>query len=120
MRSTPLIFALALAALATAGCATTNVDALSVAHATASEADEQGLVIVTVDNGDSGKLRRPGSTRPAYSAARYQASDAARATMRKLALEYGLTEVAAWPISALQVHCAVFRIAPRQLRALVL
>jgi hypothetical protein len=120
MRGWSVMVVLALAALTTAGCATTNMDALPIAHAASTAAEEQGLVIVTVDNGDSGKLRRPGSTRPAYSAARYQASDAARATMRKLAIEYGLTEVAAWPIGALQVHCAVFRIPSQQTLAAVL
>jgi subtilisin family serine protease len=118
MRATrPLFAVLAVAALASAGCATTSIDALPLAHASSTAADEQALVIITVDNGGSASPRRPGSTRPAYSAARYQASDAARATMRRLAVEYGLTEVAAWPISALQVHCAVFRIPPRLARA---
>jgi len=119
MRGTPLLLA-ALALAGLAGCASTRPDVVLGAAQRAGNADEQNLVIVTVDNGDSARLRRPGSTRPAYSIARYEASDAARATMRRLATEYALTEVAAWPIRALHVHCAVFRIASPQTRETVL
>jgi subtilisin family serine protease len=118
MRGTSLLLAALLAALA--GCASTRPEALLATAESSSAADEQRLVIVTVDNGDSARLRRPGSTRPAYSIARYEATDAARAAMRGLAMDYELTEVAAWPIRALHVHCAVFRIPPRQTRDAVL
>ena len=32
--------------------------------------------------------------------------------MREVAREYGLVEVAAWPIQVLELHCAVLRIPP--------
>jgi subtilisin family serine protease len=84
------------------------------------DTDPRQLIIVTVDNGPMPALRRPGSTRPVYAGASYQASSAALSTMRQLADEYGLTEVTAWPIQALQVHCAVFRVAPSTTREAVL
>ena len=69
------------------------------------------LVVVTVANEPAAPAPRPGSTPRTYSGTGvYLASDAARATMRDLARQYSLTEVAAWPIAPLQVHCSVFRI----------
>jgi hypothetical protein len=53
---------------------------------------------------------RSGSTPRNYSGTDLFASDAARTTMRDLARQYSLTEIAAWPIAPLQVHCSVFRI----------
>ncbi|MEJ0100343.1 MAG: S8 family serine peptidase [Pseudomonadota bacterium] len=119
-RTSPLALLSLVAVALIAGCATPQPPGPVFVAAQDSGADEQRLVVVTVDNGDSARLHRPGSTRPAYSAARYEASDAARATMRGLAADYELTEVAAWPIRALQVHCAVFRIPARQAREAVL
>lgn len=118
MRRAPRLFTvLALAGGAWLACGGPAMAAGSLAS---SEEAEQRLIIVTVDNGDSARLHRPGSTRPAYSSARYEASDAARTAMRHIAADYGLSEVAAWPIRALQVHCAVFRIPAQQARAAVL
>jgi subtilisin family serine protease len=120
VRSASLIAALAIAvAMAMtmlAGCASVTPDAVLAAAGRNVANDGQQLVIVTVDNGDSTRMRRPGSTRPAYSGARYEASAAAQATMRRIAADFGLTEVTAWPIFALRVHCAVFRIPAQQPR----
>jgi hypothetical protein len=115
----PIWFALATL-VALAGCAALPRDDATAARMANAATDVERLVIVTVENGATAGLRRPGSTRPAYSAASYQASDAARATMQQLASAYGLTEVTAWPIRALQVHCAVFRIAADATRESVL
>lgn len=73
-------------------------------------AEESRLVIVAVDNTSAGGPPRPASTRPAYVGTSYAASAAARATLRAVAREYALTQVTAWPISVLAMHCAVLRI----------
>jgi hypothetical protein len=107
--------ALGLALLAT-GCASVRQDdVLSVQLPDTARTDEQ-LIIVTVDNGDLAGPPRPASTRPGYGGAQYQASSAALAAVREVAAEYGLTQVAAWPIEALKVHCAVLRIPPQSSR----
>lgn len=80
------------------------------AEGTLSPADELQLVIVAVDNTRPGGPPRPASTRPAYVGTAYAASAAARATLRAIAGEYALTQVTAWPIPLLSMHCAVLRI----------
>lgn len=101
--------ALGLALLA-AGCATTRRDDVLSVPSAGTAAGEEQLIIVTVDNGDGAGPPRPASTRPGYGGVNYAASTAAREAVRDLAAEYGLTEVAAWPIEVLKVHCAVLRI----------
>jgi hypothetical protein len=110
MRRAHALFTL-LAVACAAGCATPSRDATLEAHVAYSDKDQQRLIVVTVDNGAAAEMRRPGSTRPAYAGTGYRASDAARATLRRLASDYDLTAVVAWPIRVLQVDCAVFRIA---------
>ena len=73
-------------------------------------ADEAHLIVVAVDNGDPVNPPRPGSTRPGYGSGSYVASAAARATLHELLRDYALTEVTAWPIEVLKMHCAVLRI----------
>jgi subtilisin family serine protease len=99
-----------LVAVAMAGCTTPgrhDVLTGAIAHALT---DETQLVIVAIDNDAAAGPPRPASTRPAYQGTSYAAGTAARATMRALAREYGLTEVTAWPIEVLRMHCAVLRI----------
>jgi len=93
-----------------AGCAAGRSDVLVQSVATAEQ--EQDLIVITVENGAAAGPPRPASTRPGYGSAGYVTSDAARRAMRELSKEYGLTEVAAWPIEVLKVHCAVLRIPP--------
>jgi subtilisin family serine protease len=120
MKSGALLL-IALASIALAGCSTAGVHVdLSGSSEVRNEADRQRLIVVAVDNSSPAALRRPGGTRPAYNAAAYQASSAALATMRRLASDYHLTEVTAWPIQALRMHCAVFRIRPAATREAVL
>jgi len=92
-----------------AGCAAGRSDVLSV-QSGGTPAGEADLIIVTVENSDPVGPPRPASTRPGYGSATYAASNSARNAMRDLSREYGLTEVAAWPIEVLKVHCAVLRI----------
>ena len=57
----------------------------------------------------------PGSSAPRYDgSSQYDASAEASSTVHALERAYGLSEVSAWPISALHVHCVVFRVPPTQ------
>ncbi len=98
-----------LGALGIAGCATSRNDALLAASAFGA-ADEDRLIVVTVHNSTAPAPPQPGSSRRGYTGGAYAASDAAQRTMQALAREFQLTPLAAWPIAALNVHCAVFRI----------
>lgn len=109
MRHTFILLA-ALATLGLTGCASPATrDALS-SQASGATAEEKDLIIVAVENDTPLAPPRPASTRPGYGGAAYRASDRARALMRDVARDYGLTEVAAWPIQVLTLHCAVLRI----------
>src|SRR5688572_17246043 len=108
-RARALALALMVGALV-GGCATTAPDDVLANGAISTAEEESRLVVVTVDNDVPGTPPRPASTRPGYVAADYSGGPLARATMRQLASEYGLTPVAAWPIEVLKMHCAVLRI----------
>jgi subtilisin family serine protease len=69
------------------------------------------FVVVTVSNTPRPLATRPGSTPRGYDAAgRYGVTAAAGAAVRALERDYGLSEVSAWPITTLSVHCIVFRV----------
>ena len=69
------------------------------------------LIIVTVADDVRVLQGRVGSTPRGYDGLqRYETSGAARATMKALAGDYHLTQLAEWPIPLLKVHCAVFEI----------
>jgi subtilisin family serine protease len=92
------------------GCASVGSNDVLLAPAS-TDVGQSRLIIVTVENTALPPAPSPGSTPRTYSGTGiYLASDAARTTMRDLARQYSLTEVAAWPIAPLQVHCSVFRI----------
>jgi hypothetical protein len=80
-------------------------------------ADAQGMIVVAVANPPQSLSLEAGSTPRGYQTLpRYGASDAARASLARLAVEYGLHEVVAWPIPELRLHCVVFAIADRNAR----
>jgi hypothetical protein len=69
------------------------------------------LIVVTVANEPSALANRAGSTPRAYGGLqKYSASGAARDMVDSIARDYQLSEVAAWPIPVLRVHCVVFEI----------
>ncbi len=69
-----------------------------------------GYVVVAVRNDALPAASRAGSTPRGYDgAASYTVSGAALALIHSIAHDYGLHEVAGWPIDALHVHCVVFR-----------
>jgi len=89
---------------------------LSIASAatpveTMASASQDRLIVVTVADDVRVLQGRVGSTPRGYDGLqRYETSSAARATMKALAGEYHLTQLAEWPIPLLKVHCAVFEI----------
>lgn len=93
------------------GCATSGRSDALLDEEGPDAVDSSRLIVVTVENAAPTPAPRPGSTPRSYSGTGvYLASNAARTTMRALARQYALTEIAAWPIAPLQVHCSVFRI----------
>jgi hypothetical protein len=79
------------------------------------------LIVVTVADEVRVLQGRAGSTPRGYDRIqRYETSGAARATMKAIAGEYRLTQLAEWPIPLLKVHCAVFQIPKDSTRAEVL
>lgn len=99
------LFALLLGWLA--GCSTVHVEH-DARLAFAGAADQ--YVVVTVHNRQA-MAPRAGSTLRDYDAgATYNVSPAARQELRALASAHHLLEVDGWPIPALGVHCAVFKL----------
>lgn len=105
---------LAAVALALAACGQAPLRSSAALPAPAAPGAAQAEhVVITVRN-------RPWSTHAyAASTARgyggqgpYRASAEARAAARRIAEAHGLTEVAAWPIELLGVHCLVYVVAP--------
>jgi hypothetical protein len=69
------------------------------------------LIIAAVDNRPESFVARAGSTPRGYDAiAAYGQTSGAEKTMRALEAEYGVSEVNAWPIEPLHMHCAVLRL----------
>ena len=68
-------------------------------------------VLVTVQNNTTYLTPHPGSSPRGYDVSRrYAVSPAARKIVRDLEHDYGLHEVAGWPIDILAVHCVAFRL----------
>jgi hypothetical protein len=83
--------------------------------------DAARLIVITVADEVRVLQGRAGSTPRGYDRIpRYEASGAARATMKAIAGEYHLTQVAEWPIPLLNVHCAVFEIPKGATQAMML
>ncbi|MEO8307519.1 MAG: S8 family serine peptidase [Pseudomonadota bacterium] len=108
------------ATLVCGGCASVGSgDALLASDS--ADSDNSRLIVVTVANDMLAAAPRPGSTQRTYSGTGvYLASDAALTIMRDIARQYSLTEVGAWPIAPLKVHCSVFRIPADRSRAQLL
>lgn len=79
------------------------------------------LIVITVADDVQVLQSRPGSTPRGYEGLqRYSGGGAARAAMKAIADDYRLTQVSAWPIPLLKVHCAVFEIPKESTRDEVL
>lgn len=84
-------------------------------------ASPERLIVITVADDIHVLQGRVGSTPRGYDGMqRYASGGAARTTMKSIAGDYHLTQVAEWPIPLLKVHCAVFEIPKDATRAAVL
>lgn len=69
------------------------------------------LILLTVTNPAQAVALHAGSSLRGYDGmALYAESDSARASLAALERDYGLSEIAGWPIEPLQVHCVVLEI----------
>jgi hypothetical protein len=103
-------FVALLLALTLGGCA----EGLGSLRPAALPADAQknpdDFIVVAVRNDPSPVASRAGSTPRGYDvAATYAVSSEALALVKAIAHDYQLSEVAGWPISAMHVHCVIFR-----------
>ena len=75
---------------------------------------EPEQIVVAITDSSANSIPRAGSTaRGSYSAAHaYAGSTRAQAQAEELAHEYGLEEIAAWTITALQWRCMLYRLPP--------
>jgi hypothetical protein len=113
--------ALRIASAALLLLGTLSIAAAATPVETMAAAAPDRLIVITVADDVRILQGRVGSTPRGYDGLqRYETSSAARATMKALAGEYHLTQLAEWPIPLLKVHCAVFEIAKDATQAMVL
>lgn len=90
---------------------TLSIASAATPVATMATAAPDRLIVITVADNVRVLQGRAGSTPRGYDGLqRYETSSAARATMKAIAGDYHLTQLAEWPIPLLKVHCAVFEI----------
>lgn len=110
MKASPLprLAALFLASLLATGCAH-----LPRADRETSAMDVARDVVLAVDNPIQAPAPHAGSNLLGYGAvAQYRNGQRAMATMAELKRQYGLREIAGWPIKPLGLYCAVLRPGP--------
>jgi subtilisin family serine protease len=100
----------ALAILCLAACASTPSQPPGAGLQAMRDHPER-LIVVAVANPKAGGSVAAGSTSVGYATLQpYQASTHARQAIDALKRSHGLTEVVAWPIQALRLHCAVLEL----------
>lgn len=100
-----------LALIALAGCAGAPARAPVAMLPAEVGADPDRYLLVTVRNVVAPLPLHAGSTLRGYDgAAAYAVSSEAQALARSIGADYGLLQVAAWPIAVLRVHCLVYRL----------
>ena len=79
------------------------------------------FIVLAVNNPLSARPSAVGGTAHGYGGdSRYRVGASAAATIRDIARQYSLTRVSEWPIEALGMHCALFRIPPGTTREAVI
>ena len=102
---------LAVIALCLAGCAGTPTLPAGATLPESVKAEPNGYVVVTVRNPVVAPPSQAASTPRGYDGiGPYIAGSSALGVSKSLAVDYGLTEVASWPIALLGVHCLVYGI----------
>lgn len=105
------LFAASLAFVALAGCAGAPARVPAGLLPADASADPDQYLLVTVRNVVATLPLHAGSTQRGYDGvAAYTVSSEAQALARAIAEDYGLQQVAAWPIAVLRVHCVVYRL----------
>jgi subtilisin family serine protease len=100
-----LVAALLAACAAPVGLPTSEADA------TAMREHPERMIVLAVANPTDALPTQAGSTVAGYTLAPpYAAGGQARALLADVARDYGLAEVAGWPIAALRLHCVVLRV----------
>jgi hypothetical protein len=121
LRRLGLLLSALLPVLLLGGCGEVSVRGVDAAVTTQMKVDADRMIVVAVANPAENLGSHVGSTLRGYDpAASYPISDRAQATLDALASHFELNEVAAWPIAALRLHCAVFRISSSASREEVL
>jgi subtilisin family serine protease len=77
-------------------------------------------IVLAVQSEAAAFVAQAGGTPRGYAAVDYGPTVRARQTMQAVEKEYGLREVNAWPIQALNLHCAVLEIPPEADRTAML
>ena len=104
--------------LAQTACGANAADTAAVARL---RANPDRLIVVTVADSIRSMQGRAGSTPRGYDAIQgYTGTSTARALAKSIANDFHLTQVAAWPIALLKVHCVVFEIPENSTRDAVL
>lgn len=111
------LIAALLLSLTLSGCMTAPPGASADAPASqptgeaAMRADSARYIIVAVPNPLEHVPGRAGTSLSSYGAPpRYTMGNRAARTVQAIAMDYGLQEVAAWPIPPMNAHCVVFEI----------
>lgn len=120
-RLAPLLFLLCCAACMLSACAVVEPTADANSATLRMQARPERMVVLTVANPTESFALDAGSTGSGYgSHGTYAAGGSARSTLAAIAHQYNLTDVTAWPIPALGVHCAVLEIKGDRSRETVL
>lgn len=102
---------LLVAVMLLAGCAMSPVLPAGATLPDAAKAQPGDYLVVTIRNPVSAPPSRAASTPRGYDGVGpYIAGSSALGLSKGIATEYGLTEVASWPIAMLGVHCLVYGI----------
>jgi hypothetical protein len=110
-----------LLALAACACSNNPVRIESRALSPQMARSPEHFIIAAVDNESAGIVAHAGSSPRGYDGvAGYGPTATARQTLHALESDYGLTEVNAWPIEPLHMHCAVLEVPAGADRATVL
>jgi len=116
-----LLASMLIVSLALCGCASLHAGADTRPIPEVLRTSPERLIVVTVANDTTALASRAGATPRGYDGLQnYGASSSARELVASIARDYHLSEVTAWPIPVLKVHCVVFEIPEASTQAAVL
>src|SRR5882757_1723747 len=111
----------ALLAMCLSACSSTRLNAEVQAAAQRLSDNPERYIVAGVNNEEPAPAGHAGSSPKGYdSLTLYGPTSRAAEQLRGLERDYGLREIAAWPIAPLHMHCAVLELSPGADRAAVL